>query len=155
MKTDGVILAEACSPKPSTRKPQQQAMAWLCGLIYVLAAVPKLLEPVAFYRSVLAYRLVPEGPAWVLAHTLPWLELMAGLALVAPSASCRRAGAGWVAVLSVVFLLALASVGARGMDISCGCFGTGAGWWNSVPVAMAKNAVLLVAAKRILTTNGH
>lgn len=155
MKTNDCMVSGTSNPKPTTRNSQQSTLAWLCGGVYLLAAGPKLADPEAFYRGILAYKLLPDLPSWLLAHTLPWLELGVGLALLAPSISWRRAGAGWVAVLSVVFLLALGSVWARGMDIACGCFGAGGGWWNSVPVAMGKNAVLLLAANRMLTTKSH
>lgn len=155
MKTAVIGTSGTRSQQPATRNPQQPVIAWLCGLVYVLAAVPKLGDVEGFVGSVRAYQLLPEWFVGAVAFVLPWLELLVGLALLAPSSSWRRAGAGWVAALSVVFLLVLGSVWVRGMDISCGCFGNGGGWWNSVPVAMGKNVVLLLAAKTVLTSKSH
>lgn len=135
--------------KPETLNSSLPAlMAGLVGLVYLLAALSKLMDPVGFYHSVQAYRLLPDLPAWWLAHYLPCLELAAGLVLWLPG--WRRTGAWFVVCLSMVFIFALGSLLIRGMDISCGCFGTGDGWWNSVPVALIKNGVLLTAAVWVL-----
>jgi hypothetical protein len=56
-----------------------------------------------------------------LAFYLPWLEILGGLALI-----FRRLYSGalvLVLVLMLVFIGATISAKARGLDISCGCFG--------------------------------
>jgi uncharacterized membrane protein YphA (DoxX/SURF4 family) len=59
-------------------------------------------------------------PSNLVAVTLPWIELLAGLLLVA--GVWRRESALVIALLLVVFLVAAASVLARGIDVeNCGC----------------------------------
>jgi len=60
----------------------------------------------------------------LLALGLPPFEIACGVLLLAPPT--RRIGALAVAVISVVFLTALASALLRGLTLDCGCFGVGA-----------------------------
>jgi uncharacterized membrane protein YphA (DoxX/SURF4 family) len=53
--------------------------------------------------------------------TLPWIELLAGLALVLGVRP--RSGAVLVLVLLVGFTVAVGAAWARGLDFECGCFG--------------------------------
>jgi uncharacterized membrane protein YphA (DoxX/SURF4 family) len=53
---------------------------------------------------------------------LPWIEVLAGLALVLNFAP--RAGSVILGVMLVVFIAAILSAMARDLDIACGCFGT-------------------------------
>src|SRR5579885_3300885 len=57
----------------------------LClGAVFAYAAWTKLREPwMLFAMSVDAYHVLPEWGAVAVARTLPWLELMLGIALVA------------------------------------------------------------------------
>jgi len=52
---------------------------------------------------------------------MPWWELGAGLALFLPR--LRRPGALAVFGMTCFFVVAVSSAIARGLDISCGCFG--------------------------------
>lgn len=124
---------------------QSSNWAWRLGLLAVrllVAAVflwsgtAKLLDPGQFIRDIWAYRLVPEAWAWWLAAYLPFLEITAALGLL--TSRQRRGAHLLLAVMLIVFVLALGAAWARGLDISCGCFGnTGSGasskpsyaWW--------------------------
>jgi len=52
---------------------------------------------------------------------MPWIELMAGLALVLGIRA--RAGAAITLALMIFFTIAVAAAWARGLDFRCGCFG--------------------------------
>lgn len=74
-----------------------------------------------FMNDVLNYQLLPWYPSMAVAAFLPWLEIVAGAALLG-----RRWRLGALTVLStltLVFLGAMASAWWRGLDVSCGCFG--------------------------------
>ncbi|HBR93639.1 MAG TPA: DoxX family protein [Opitutae bacterium] len=89
--------------------------------VFLLAALPKIQDPVAFTASVEGFRVVAyEQAVWV-ALILPWLELVAGFGLLIPQ--IRRSSGLIVAVLLIAFIGLHASAWARGLDISCGCFG--------------------------------
>jgi len=84
---------------PTVRRGAQIA----AGLIFLAAALPKLADLTAFAGSVHNFHLepiVPVSAVNLLAMTIPWVELVAGLALVSgvrprePSFGSTRIGAG-------------------------------------------------------------
>ncbi len=88
---------------------------------FVLAALPKIKDPVAFAASVNAFQVVgPEFSNWV-ALMLPWLELTIGIGILLPH--IRSASDILMAGLLLVFITLHASAWVRGLEISCGCFG--------------------------------
>lgn len=97
-------------------------LAWGLGAIFVYAAVLKIRDPAAFAQAIKYYKLMPLGTVNAMALLLPWWELAAGLAILVPH--WRRAGAGVIFALLLVFTVAVGLAIARGLDISCGCFGT-------------------------------
>ena len=74
---------------------------------------------------------------------LPWLEVLAGAALVIGEGV---AGASLIVIqLMAIFTVALASAWWRGLDISCGCFGHTVTNSN-YPLHLAGDFLLLSAA---------
>lgn len=100
------------------------------GLLFGWAALAKILDLPAFALQVHNFRLLPVSWENLVAMLLPWVELMAALALVLGVRP--RAGAFVSGVLLAVFTLGVASAMARGLDFECGCFGkasaTRVGW---------------------------
>ena len=93
------------------------------GAVLVYAGASKISAPAEEFAMVIgAYDLVPTSFALPMAGLLPWLEMLVGWALllgVAPRAASAAAGA-----MTLVFLAAIGSVLARGIQIpNCGCFG--------------------------------
>jgi putative oxidoreductase len=105
---------------PTARRVAQIA----AGLIFLAAALPKIADLSAFAGSVHNFHLeavVPMAATNLLAMTIPWVELVAGLALV--SGVRPRAGAIVYTALLAVFTLGVAQAMARGLSFDCGCFG--------------------------------
>ena len=90
------------------------------GIIFIISAWPKLSDPPAFAQMVSNYRLIPEVLISPAALVLPWLEMLAGLALI--TGWGRRGAAVWIAFLLIVFMGALSINLARGVAVDCGCF---------------------------------
>jgi uncharacterized membrane protein YphA (DoxX/SURF4 family) len=90
------------------------------GGVFLYASIDKLLHPAAFARAIHNYHLVPMALLHPWAHYLPVLEVVIGLALVL--GVWRRGAALVAALLTVVFIAAIASALVRGLDINCGCF---------------------------------
>ena len=67
------------------------------GLTFILAALPKIVDPPSLAKTIWAYQLVPAPALNPMALVLPWLELSCGLALVA--GTWVRAAALWVGAL--------------------------------------------------------
>ncbi|WP_235564790.1 MauE/DoxX family redox-associated membrane protein [Modestobacter sp. Leaf380] len=93
------------------------------GVVWLVAGALKFPDPAAAERAVRAYQLLPEALVGPVAFGLPALEVLVGLALVAGVAV--RAAAVTSAVVLVVFIAAVSSAWARGLQIDCGCFGGG------------------------------
>jgi uncharacterized membrane protein YphA (DoxX/SURF4 family) len=119
----------------------------LLGLVLVVAGALKLPDPAAAVRAVRAYRLLPEGLVGPVAFGLPVVEIAVGLALLA--GVFVRTAAVAAAVLMVVFVAAVGSAWARGLQIDCGCFGgggqVGAGQ-TAYPAEVARDVGLLLVA---------
>jgi len=118
------------------------AVLVLSGL-FLYAGVMKLLDTGQFYRDIQSYRMTPDVLSWWAAHYLPWLELVAGVALFLPK--FRLPAALIFAGLMSVFTLALLSAWSRGLDISCGCFGSSTAKANYPWLVVRDLGLLLMA----------
>jgi putative oxidoreductase len=92
------------------------------ALVLLAAALTKIGDAGTFARQIHYYRLVPFGLENLIAITLPWIELLMGLAILLRLDP--RAGALAGAGLMGLFVLLVGISVARGLDIECGCFGT-------------------------------
>jgi uncharacterized membrane protein YphA (DoxX/SURF4 family) len=88
---------------------------------FILAALPKIQDPVAFATSVDGFRVVSDQLTVWVAVFLPWLELCIGLGLLLPH--LRLGSSLIIGLLLVAFMSLHLSAWLRGLDISCGCFG--------------------------------
>lgn len=95
----------------------------LMGGVFVYASIDKITRPQAFAETIFNYQILPDALVNGSALILPWLELLAGAALVLNIRP--RAAVGWLNVLLVVFIAALSYNLARGMNVECGCFHAG------------------------------
>lgn len=114
----------------------------LLGAVFVWAGAVKALDVPAFAGQVAAYQLLPYAWNYVVAASLPSVELLAGGLLLV---NCRvKPAALLLILLNALFIGVLASVVARGLDIDCGCFGPDAG---TTPLqALGRDIVLLALA---------
>ena len=92
------------------------------GALFVFAALAKIGNLQVFATQIQHFEMLPIATTHVLAMTLPWMELVAGLALILNIQA--RAGAFIVLAMMVVFTVAVAVAAARGLTIDCGCFGS-------------------------------
>ena len=90
------------------------------GALFVIAAIPKIADPPSFAHMIYNYRIVPAQLINLMALTMPWVELLAGLALIA--GVWRRAALLLIAAMLLVFITAIGINLARGNAIDCGCF---------------------------------
>jgi uncharacterized membrane protein YphA (DoxX/SURF4 family) len=93
-----------------------------------------------FSQDVANYHVPPRALANLVAITLPWIELLAGVLLV--FGIWQRASAVVITAMTVVFLIAIGQAVVRGFNINCGCFGTVDARKVGV-AALAQDAVLL------------
>ena len=119
---------------------------WIVGLTFVVASLHKIAHPAAFAQVVYSYALFPAFTINPVAIVLPYVELVAGLALM--TGVYPRAAAGIVSALLVAFALVIAINLLRGHNFDCGCFPTFiTRLYADTPVSMLiRDAVLLMAA---------
>ena len=91
------------------------------GGIFIYAGALKIADAQQFALAVHHFRLTPWTASVLIAVYLPWLEVLSGLALIVRRLPLGAALA--LTAMTAVFLIALTSASARGLDISCGCFG--------------------------------
>nr|WP_202387155.1 MauE/DoxX family redox-associated membrane protein [Nocardioides flavescens] len=117
------------------------------GAVWIWAGLIKLPHPEQSVLAVRAYELLPGDTATTVGHLLPPLEIAVGLLLVLGLLT-RFAGV-LSALLFVAFIVGIASVWARGINIDCGCFG-GGGYdpdaASKYPWEIARDAALLLAS---------
>ena len=90
------------------------------GVIFVVAALPKIVDPPSFAHMIYNYRIVPGALVNIMALTMPWLELLCGLALIL--GIWRDAARTLIALMLAGFIVAISINLARGNAIDCGCF---------------------------------
>ena len=92
----------------------------ILGGVFIYASIDKILNPGDFAKIISNYHVLPFGLENLLAITLPWVELFAGICLVI---GVFIDGATVLVVLmNIVFIFAISQALARGISIECGCF---------------------------------
>ena len=100
----------------------------IVGGIFIYAGIIKALHPVQFANDIDNYKTLPWFVSVRLAVYLPWLEIFCGLALI--FRFLYRGGLLILTALILVFMGATIAAKARGLDITCGCFGHASKNWN-------------------------
>lgn len=90
------------------------------GAIFVIAALPKIADPPSFAHMIFNYRLVPSSLINISALVMPWVELLAGLALIL--GVWKAAARTVIGILLAVFIIAISINLGRDNAIDCGCF---------------------------------
>ena len=90
------------------------------GVIFIVAALPKIVDPPSFAHMIYNYRILPGFLINISALVMPWVEVLAGLALIL---GVWVKPARWIiTLLLLVFMIAITINLARGNAIDCGCF---------------------------------
>ena len=112
------------------------------GAILIVSGVSKASAPSEEFAVVIeAYNLVPIDLAAGMAAILPWVEALLGFSLLL--GYYTRASATGAGAMLAVFVLAILSTKARGMDLpTCGCFGSA---WRPSPSVTVAVALVLIA----------
>jgi len=136
----------------AARISPRDAGAWLLRLglggLLAVAGLLKLRDPSGFAAEIANYQLLPALAAYP-AAILPATELVLGLSLMAAPAPWRRAATVGVAILFVLFTIAVGSAYARGINIACGCFGGGGAAIG--PLTLLRNLALLLGIAALWT----
>lgn len=90
------------------------------GVFFVAASLPKIVDPPSFAHMIYNYRIVPGALINIMALTMPWIELLSGLALIL--GIWKEAARTIVAAMLLIFIVAISINLARNNAIDCGCF---------------------------------
>ena len=90
------------------------------GLIFIAAALPKIVDPPSFAHMIYNYKIMPWSLINLMALVMPWIELLCGLALV--FGIWKETARTIIGAMLLVFVLAISINLARGNAIDCGCF---------------------------------
>src|SRR6266567_1375698 len=115
----------------------------IIGGVFIYAGAIKALDPIGFANDIDNYKILPWAISVRLAFYLPWLEILCGLALIA-----RRLYLGGLSILTAlasIFIIATIAAKARGLDITCGCFGHASKNW-SFSAHLILDLLILLAA---------
>lgn len=107
------------------------ALDWVCRLViaavFLLAGVPKLLDQLAFAKAIANYRVVMpiigQDYIYPVSIVLPALEIIAAVALFVPR--WRKTASVICGGMLIMFIVLIGQAVLRGLNIDCGCFGTG------------------------------
>lgn len=126
------------------------ALRVFIGALFVYAAWDKVLQPAGFAMSVRGYKIIPFALSNLFAIGVSWTELVAGVMLILGILPRKAAGA--VAILLVMFIVAIITTLVRGMVVDCGCFGAEGGSSTSW-LLIVRNVALLVGTFLIMRFN--
>ena len=90
------------------------------GLIFVVAALPKIVDPPSFAHMIYNYKIMPWALVNPMALIMPWIELLSGLALIL--GIWKGTARTIIGILLLTFIAAISINLARGNAIDCGCF---------------------------------
>lgn len=110
--------------------------------VFIYSGYIKADDPVAFAGQVANYQLLPYAWNYLVATTLPYLELLCGFLLLFNQRV--RPAVSVLFVLNLFFMLVLSSAIVRGLDIDCGCFNPDAETKTSPLYALWRDAGLLL-----------
>ncbi|HSZ23991.1 MAG TPA: MauE/DoxX family redox-associated membrane protein [Candidatus Sulfotelmatobacter sp.] len=128
----------------NSRRYAVHAVSLAVAAVFIYAGIDKIHDPLQFADSIAAFAILPAVLINMLAMGLPPFEIASGLLLIGPWT--RRVGSLAIAIILVVFMIALSSALLRGLTLDCGCFGVGAPSRPRMWVELALDAALLSGA---------
>ena len=128
----------------NSRRYAVHAVSLAVAAVFIYAGIDKIRDPLQFADSIAAFAILPAVLINLLAMGLPPFEIACGLLLIGPWT--KRVGSLAVAIILVVFMIALSSALLRGLTLDCGCFGPGAPSRPRMWLELALDAVLLSGA---------
>ena len=119
------------------------AARWILGATFVYASYNKILAPATFAKIIYGYDLFPAVLINLIAIIIPFLEFVAGLALII--GFYPRSAALIVNAMLLVFITALSINLIRGHEFDCGCFSINSGSQEKFVGSLIFRDVLILA----------
>ena len=129
------------------------AARWILGLTFIYASLHKILAPADFAKIVYGYGLFPEIFINLIAIIIPFLELVAGFALII--GRYPRSAAITINGLLLAFIVVLTINLIRGHEFDCACFSTEQSGYSSSPkVTIARDIIYFILGLHVILFNG-
>ncbi len=122
--------------------PVQVLCRFILGGLFIYASISKIVHPYAFAKIIYNYKLLPDILIYISAISLPWVEMISGLFLVA--GIFKRTAAIILFSLLIIFIIAISINLIRGLDFDCGCFTTVTTENGSDPVGLLIRDILML-----------
>ena len=117
---------------------------WFIGGVFLYAGFIKITDTLSFSDSIATFRMLPDSLINLIALGLPPLEILLGMMLITNQKI--RLVSFCVILLSSVFGIALTTALLRGIQVNCGCFGSGKPSTLKTVLSIGRNALLLGGA---------
>ena len=92
----------------------------ILGGLFLAAGLSKLGAPLKTLATIYSYQIVvPDWIASTIAYSLPWMEILLGLAMLA--GLWLPVTTGWIAAMLAMFALLTVQAWWRDLPIDCGC----------------------------------
>lgn len=115
----------------------------ILGGIFIYASIHKIMEPAPFAKTIYGYYLFPDSSINLIAITLPYIEFLCGLFLLAGifpvSASVIITG------MLAAFMVAISINLIRGHEFDCGCFSVKNNGEHASPLELLMRDALYMA----------
>jgi hypothetical protein len=129
------------------------AARWILGLTFIYASYHKILAPADFAKIVYGYDLFPNEVINLIAIALPFIELIAGLALTL--GIYPRPAVLIINGMLAAFILVLSINLIRGHEFDCGCFSAKeAGYFSSAGSTLVPDIIYLILGLQIFLFQG-
>lgn len=120
------------------------------GGIFVYSGALKIWSPQAFADGIFTFQILPGSFIAPLALALPSLEVIIGALLI--TGWQLRASSFSVIILCLVFLFAILQALVRGLEVNCGCFGSGTPSHFKTWIALGRDILLFGCAWCLFVT---
>jgi putative oxidoreductase len=126
---------------------------WILGLTFIYASYHKILAPADFAKIIYGYALFPHAVINLIAILLPFIELVAGLALVL--GIYPRSAVLIINAMLVAFIIVLSINLIRGHEFDCGCFSVEkAGFLSSTEPMLVRDIIYLILGVQVFFFRG-
>jgi uncharacterized membrane protein YphA (DoxX/SURF4 family) len=129
------------------------AARWILGLTFIYASYHKILAPADFAKIVYGYDLFPHAVINLIAIILPFIELVAGFALIL--GIYPRSAVLIINGMLVAFIIVLSINLIRGHEFDCGCFSVKkAGFLSSTEAMLVRDIIYLILGMQVFIFRG-
>ena len=130
------------------------AARWIIGITFIYASYHKIFAPADFAKIVYGYDLFPHDAINLIAIILPFIELIAGLALIL--GIYPRSAMLIINGMLAAFIIVLSINLIRGHEFDCGCFSAKeAGFFSSAESTLVRDIIYLLLGLQIFLFSGN